>query len=130
MRLLRFVAGCATAAAVTNCSLALEGLGPTFPGDEAGLDVGSGPGLEADTNGGLTHPEAGVEAQTAAPDAPPASDAAQSADAGSASLCGNGGLLFCDDFENGAGAWAPKTAGATIAIDTTRAYRGTHSLHA
>jgi hypothetical protein len=56
--------------------------------------------------------------------------AAASGEAGGDSLCAAANAIFCDGFENGSGAWAPTTASGSIAIDSSKAYRGTHSLHA
>jgi len=50
--------------------------------------------------------------------------------AGGSSLCATAGLLFCDGFENGPGAWKPVTTGGSVALDGSRAFRGAHSLHA
>jgi hypothetical protein len=53
--------------------------------------------------------------------------------AASGSLCATAGLLLCDGFESGTigGTWFINQAGgATISVDTTRAYRGTRSLKA
>jgi hypothetical protein len=64
-----------------------------------------------------------------------ASDALEHGDAsgpgdagGGAGICpGIPGSLFCDDFENGLGQWQ---TGGTVAVTTTLAHSGTHSLEA
>jgi hypothetical protein len=53
---------------------------------------------------------------------------------GGPSLCDSSvdsGLVFCDGFENGLGAWAIATTdGGTVTTDSTHAYRGNSALHA
>jgi hypothetical protein len=61
-----------------------------------------------------------------------------SIDAGGGSRCATAGLLLCDGFENGfnSAVWAKRIdrrddgGMPTVDVDTTRAYRGTHALHA
>lgn len=62
-------------------------------------------------------------------------------DAGSSDASGGGAdamapvacaadMLICDSFEPGLGPWNRNTTNGTIEVDTTRAYRGTSSVHA
>jgi hypothetical protein len=111
MRLLRVAAAFGATIATASCSLALNGTGGDGPGDAAGA------------------PDAGLGATV--PEASPAHDAgAAVGEAGADSLCATAGMLFCDGFENGSGAWTVGTTRGTVAIDSSRAFRGAHSLHA
>jgi hypothetical protein len=109
-------------------------------GPEAGA-TGDGPARDAQAgDGGSGEDGATGEASTA--DATAAdgsigrSDAGTAGDAGSIltpggpSLCASAGFLFCDGFEGTLSAWVADTSGGEVAIDTTRAFHGTHSLHA
>jgi hypothetical protein len=126
MRLWRFAAACLGVAAMPGCSLAVHGLGAV---EDAGVDAQITSTVDA----------AGVDAQiTTTVDAVAPVDAASPSDsgtlvpldAGNPSLCATAGLLFCDGFENGAGAWTPSVTGGAIAIESGRVYRGAFALHA
>jgi hypothetical protein len=48
-----------------------------------------------------------------------------------ASLCADGGLLFCDGFEGDLSAWSTEmAAGGDVSIGTDHVFRGAHALHA
>ena len=50
------------------------------------------------------------------------------------SRCADSGLAICEDFEGDAGydrdVWTPYASNGTLAVETTRAARGSHALHA
>jgi hypothetical protein len=116
--------GCGRTLAAGGASLALAACGLAMNGLERADGGGGEPGPDAALDGGSSD---AVVAQDAPPhdvatfDAPPG---------GGPSRCLSAGVLFCDGFEFGAGLWTPQLAGGQAAPDTTRAYRGTFSLHA
>jgi hypothetical protein len=118
-----WAAMCAIAAA--SCTLSLGGLAPPSEGAfDASTDVAAE--IDGEASDAPSSPDAGdaMQPSDAAPDAPPAAD-------GGASLCATAGVVFCDGFENGLGAWSTEMAmGGHLSVDTARFYRGTHSLHA
>jgi hypothetical protein len=118
MRFVRAAAALVTTIATASCSLALDGTGADGAGDAATGGVDSAAGASPDA--GLAGP--------GGPEASPAVDAV--GEVGGESLCTTANLLFCDGFENGSGAWTVGTTHGSVAIDPSRAYRGTHSLHA
>lgn len=108
---------------------------------EAGW-AGDGPvsDAQASADGGMGEDGAPGEASAAdasaadgsigRPDAGTAGDAGSVLTPGGPSLCASAGFLFCDGFEGTLSAWVVDTSGGEVAIDTTRAFHGTHSLHA
>jgi hypothetical protein len=86
--------------------------------DASAADVLAGDALAADGSG----PPDGTESD--------ASDAGPIIAPGGPSLCANAGFLFCDGFEGTLSAWVDDSSGGQATIDTTRAFRGTHALHA
>jgi hypothetical protein len=123
MRFLRLAAASALMVVTANCSLAVDGTGPD------GVVVGDAAGSLPDGgHAGMPSPDA--SSGVGLPEASPAIDAGAVGEAGGGSLCAMGNLLFCEDFEHGSMAWTASTTRGSIAIDPSRAYRGTHSLHA
>jgi hypothetical protein len=103
---------CGIAIATTSCSLALDGTGPDGAGDAATRGV--------DSSAGSGSFDAGRPIEAASGGAAAAGE----------SLCVAANVIFCDGFENGSSAWTPTTASGSVAVDSSKAYRGAHSLHA
>jgi hypothetical protein len=124
MRFVRLAAVCGTAIVTANCSLALDGTAPDDVGDAATGGVDSARGWIPDA--ALASDAPGAH--------PPVDDAAASvgsdSQAGGGSLCTSANVLFCDGFENGSSAWTVFSAHGSVAIDSSKAYRGRHALHA
>jgi hypothetical protein len=79
---------------------------------------------------GASYDAATADVSIGLPDARSPSDSGSGLTPGGPSLCANAGFLFCDGFEGTLSAWAVDTSGGEVSIDTTRAFHGTHSLHA
>lgn len=93
-------------------------------------DGGGGPGPDAAFD--VLTDDGGASDGIALQDAPAAHDGPvfDAPLGGGPSRCLAAGVLFCDGFEFGLGLWTPQLTGGQAAPDTTRAYRGTFSLHA
>jgi hypothetical protein len=68
-----------------------------------------------------------------AADAHPPTDGRAPSDASDSgpSACGDGGYLFCDDFEEGLTRWTQTyVSGGRVTTDSTHVYQGKHALHA
>jgi hypothetical protein len=120
--------------------------GDPLPSLDAGLADG---GEQVDDDGGVPSPDAGMSpdggdvpfdaGSMQTTDAGPSDGGTSVVDGGSSDggfygspRCAGSGLLVCDDFENttlDTNLWSTLTNNGTVTIDSTRAARGTHSLH-
>jgi hypothetical protein len=140
------------------CSLPINGLGlfdPVGPPEGGATDDAWASGSQHPSESGAAVPEGGVtgeepvldaaaqvdstgdavdgsaaDSSSGLPDAGTAADSGSIIAPGGPSLCTTAGFLFCDGFEGTLSAWVIDTSGGEASIDTTRAFRGTHSLHA
>jgi hypothetical protein len=120
LRFVRVAAALGATIATANCTLALNGTGADGTGDAA---AGALP------DAGLAGTSSEKDSGFGAPGTSPGIDAAVGA-AGGGSLCATANLLFCDGFENGSSAWTAAATHGSVVIDSSKAYRGAHSLHA
>ena len=136
----RIVPAAGALLALAACGLAVNGLGPSAIGGDAGTGDAPSTGGEGGPAGDddATGPEGDDGASSdehagpdgAAPEGGQVDSGPPGPEAGGPSLCATAGLLFCDGFESGLAQWGADAVGGHSSPDGAHVFRGKNALHA